>query len=65
MRKAFSILIWVLVAIAGATAFGWIALSRGEPLNAAWLLTAAVCTVCGNDEPSEFMTESELEEQRG
>jgi hypothetical protein len=28
-------------------------------------LVQAVCTVCGNDEPSEFMTESELEEQRG
>ena len=28
-------------------------------------LVGAVCTVCGNDEPSEFMTESELEEQRG
>jgi hypothetical protein len=28
-------------------------------------LTLAICTVCGNDEPSEFMTESELDEQRG
>ena len=28
-------------------------------------LMEAVCTVCGNDELSEFMTESELEELRG
>lgn len=26
---------------------------------------ACICTTCGNDEPSEFMTEAELEEQSG
>jgi translation initiation factor 2 beta subunit (eIF-2beta)/eIF-5 len=28
-------------------------------------LSAAVCSTCGNDEISEFMTEAELEEQSG
>ncbi|MEO5579493.1 MAG: carbon starvation CstA family protein, partial [Gemmatimonadaceae bacterium] len=28
----------------GAASFAWLALSRGEQVNAAWLLTAAVCT---------------------
>ncbi|QPT40644.1 Carbon starvation protein A [Oligella ureolytica] len=35
---------WLLVAILGALAFGYIALRRGETINAMWLLTAAVCT---------------------
>src|SRR5215212_2683518 len=44
MSKAFSALLWVLVAAAGAGAIAVLALSRGETVNAAWLLTAAVCT---------------------
>jgi len=44
MAKALSTLLWVSVAAAGAGAFAWLALSRGETVNAAWLLTAAVCT---------------------
>ncbi len=44
MSKPVSALVWAAVALAGAGAFAWIALSRGEPVNAAWLLTAAVCT---------------------
>jgi len=35
---------WVAVAILGACAFGVLALARGEPVSAAWLLTAALCT---------------------
>ena len=35
---------WLLVATLGALAFGYIALRRGETINAMWLLTAAVCT---------------------
>jgi carbon starvation protein len=35
---------WTLVALAGAVALGTVALSRGERISAAWLLTAAVCT---------------------
>ena len=44
MNKALSALIWVLISIAGAGAFAYLALSRGESISAAWLLTAAVCT---------------------
>ena len=36
-------LIWIAVAALGAVAFGIVALTRGEPVNAAWLVTAAVC----------------------
>ncbi|HEY3055513.1 MAG TPA: hypothetical protein VGK31_06245 [Thermoanaerobaculia bacterium] len=28
-------------------------------------LLTAVCQTCGNDDPSDFMTEAELEEQSG
>src|ERR687898_356825 len=44
MRKLLSILIWGVIGALGAAAFGVLALSRGETINAAWLLTAAVCT---------------------
>src|SRR5689334_22174302 len=44
MQKLLSILIWVAVAALGAASFGWLALSRGETVNAAWLLVAALCT---------------------
>jgi carbon starvation protein len=39
-----SMLVWVAVAAAGAAGFGVMALSRGETINAAWLVVAAVCT---------------------
>jgi len=35
--------IWIAVAVLGAIAFGVVALTRGEAVNAAWLVTAAVC----------------------
>src|SRR5512138_1154885 len=44
MGKALSWLGWLLIAIIGAGAFAWLALSRGEQVSAAWLVTAAVCT---------------------
>ena len=44
MRRTFHSLLLVLVAALGAASFGWLALRRGETVNAAWLLTAAVCT---------------------
>ena len=44
MNKLRTTVIWTLVAAAGAVAFGVLALSRGEQINAAWLVTAAVCT---------------------
>jgi carbon starvation protein len=39
-----SVALWTLVALAGAGAFAGLALSRGESVSAAWLLTAAVCS---------------------
>jgi carbon starvation protein len=36
-------LMWAGVSVLGAISFGVVALTRGEPVNAAWLLTAAVC----------------------
>src|SRR4051812_41170662 len=44
MSKLSSILLWTLVAVTGAGAFAGLALSRGETVSAAWLLTAAVCS---------------------
>jgi carbon starvation protein len=44
MSKLFRAGIFALLAVLGAAAFARIATSRGETLNAAWLLTAAVCT---------------------
>jgi carbon starvation protein len=44
MSKPLQAVVWILVALAGAGAFGVIALSRGESINAAWLITAAICT---------------------
>ncbi len=35
--------IWTAVAVMGAVALGIVALTRGEPVNAAWLVTAAIC----------------------
>ena len=36
-------LIWAAVVVLGAVSFGVVALTRGEPINAAWLVIAAVC----------------------
>jgi carbon starvation protein len=44
MRRLRTILIWSIVSATGAASFAWLALSRGEPVNAAWLLVAALCT---------------------
>jgi carbon starvation protein len=43
-RGPLGVLAWTGVALAGAAALGWIALARGEPVSAAWLLVAALCT---------------------
>jgi carbon starvation protein len=43
-HRALSILAWTAVALLGAFALAWLALSRGEPVSAAWLLVAALCT---------------------
>src|ERR1051325_3671566 len=44
MRRLRTIVIWTLVSLLGAASFAVLALSRGESVNAAWLLTAALCT---------------------
>jgi carbon starvation protein len=36
-------LLWAGVILLGAISFGIVALTRGEPVNAAWLVVAAVC----------------------
>ena len=43
MKSIPKYFIWLLVAIAGAVAVGGIALSRGETINALWLIIAAAC----------------------
>ena len=43
-RRALTIVAWTGVALLGAFALGLLALSRGEPVSAAWLLVAALCT---------------------
>ena len=44
MRRIGSALLWIAVALAGAAAFARLALSRGETISAAWLLTAALAS---------------------
>jgi carbon starvation protein len=44
MRRLTVALLWGAIAVLGAAAFGVLALSRGETISAAWLLTAGVCT---------------------
>jgi carbon starvation protein len=38
------IALWTAVAVVGAVAWGILALSRGESINAAWLIVAALCS---------------------
>src|ERR687891_192084 len=44
MSRLASIVVWGGISALGAAAFGVLALSRGETINAAWLLTAAIAT---------------------
>jgi carbon starvation protein len=44
MSRVTSMLVWGAVSALGAAAFGVLALARGEQINAAWLLTAALCS---------------------
>src|SRR2546423_3451767 len=44
MRTLRTIVLWTVVSALGAASFGWLALSRVETVNAAWLLVAALCT---------------------
>ena len=44
MRRLLQPIVLILIALLGAASFARLALSRGETINAAWLLTAAICT---------------------
>jgi carbon starvation protein len=37
-------LAWLAIALLGAASLGVVALDRGEPINAVWLVAAAICT---------------------
>ena len=39
-----SVIIWLIISIAGAAGWAVLALHRGETINAAWLVLAAVCS---------------------
>jgi carbon starvation protein len=43
VKKPLKILLWVVIALGGAAGLGAIALERDEPINATWLIIAAVC----------------------
>ncbi|HUC63553.1 MAG TPA: carbon starvation CstA family protein [Alphaproteobacteria bacterium] len=43
MTSTMNKLLWGAIVALGAVSFGIVALQRGEPVNAAWLLIAAVC----------------------
>lgn len=43
MKALKSILLWGVISAIGAVSFGYVALKRGESINAIWILTAAVC----------------------
>jgi len=43
MKRTLVVLGWFAVALLGALAVGVVALRRGEPINALWLVVAATC----------------------
>jgi carbon starvation protein len=56
MNRTLKILCWGAVALLGAAAVGVIALHRGEPINALWLVTAAIsCYALGYRFYSRFI----------
>src|SRR5215212_8090356 len=44
MKKPFSFLLWLVVALLGAGGYAVLALHRSEPVNSAYILVAALCT---------------------
>ncbi|MDO8520259.1 MAG: carbon starvation CstA family protein [Deltaproteobacteria bacterium] len=44
MSKIFSFLLWLGLSLLGGGSYAIISFHRGEPLNAVWILTAALCT---------------------
>jgi carbon starvation protein len=43
MKKSLLFLLWIAVALLGTLAVGVVALRRGEPINAMWLVVGAAC----------------------
>ncbi|MGH8631106.1 MAG: carbon starvation CstA family protein, partial [Burkholderiales bacterium] len=43
-KSVLSNLVWLGIAVLGASAIGGIAIHRGESINAIWFIAAAVCT---------------------
>jgi carbon starvation protein len=43
MKRALGVLLWGFVGVTGAIAVGVVAVHRGEPINALWLVAAATC----------------------
>src|SRR6266446_5439937 len=43
MNKTLAVLVWGTVAVVGAAAVSTVAVHRGEPINALWLVVAAIC----------------------
>src|SRR6266700_368385 len=43
MNKTLAALLWATVALLGAFAVGVVAVHRGEPINALWLVVGAAC----------------------
>lgn len=61
-RKLLSYLLWGIIAAVGAGAFAYLALQRGETINAAWIIVAALCTyVVGYRFYSKFIASRVLE----
>src|SRR5512135_379461 len=44
MKRAGANILWIAIAVAGAGAYATLALHRGEPLNSAYILVAALCS---------------------
>jgi carbon starvation protein len=43
MKKSLSFLLWIAVTLVGTLAVGVVAVRRGEPINAMWLVVGAAC----------------------
>ncbi|MDZ3838592.1 MAG: carbon starvation CstA family protein, partial [Rhodospirillales bacterium] len=44
MNKSLQYVVFAAIAVLGAVSLGFVALNRGETVNAVWILTAALCT---------------------
>lgn len=49
MNKSGKYLVWTVLSVMGAFALGYIALNRGEQINALWIVVASVCIYIFSD----------------